>query len=232
MERGYSGGRGAVLIIGSLFWDDIEIRRIWRDARLDMGRAERMHAPIFYGRWSERGQRYTMTLARRGARAGGTAYVVPFQGCVDLEAEAQALWDAERRESGTGIGAAWGTIGALCRSAGGRRRWAELISESRVVMPDDRERTPLDADGFVDVDWPGRAGGGEPDCDVILVAVTVPAAVAPTPAQIGSTLLENEGAREYFYRNRLCDITTVPGRRDHSRDAGSRSIPGRPQVVA
>jgi len=206
--REAAGGRGAVLIIGSLRWDDLEIRRRWRESRLDAAGAERVHAPIRYGRWSDDGRRCTMTLVRRGAGGGGTAHVVPFRGAPpDLEAEAQALWDAERRAEGQGIGAPWGTVGAICRAEDWRRRWADLFA-AKAEMPDDRERTPLDARGLLDLDWPRRVGGGEPDFDVILAAVTVPEEVPPEASEIAAALLADEGAREYFYRNRLSGITT------------------------
>jgi hypothetical protein len=172
-----------------------------------MDAAERVHAPIRYGRWSGDGRRCTMTLVRRGGGGGGTAHVVPFREALDLDAEAQALWDAERRAEGPGIGATWGTIGAICRTEQWRRRWADVFT-TKAAMPDHRERTPLDAQGLLDLDWPLRVGGGEPDFDVILAAVTVPEEVSPPAAEIAAALLADERAREYFHRNRLSDITT------------------------
>jgi hypothetical protein len=203
-------GRGAVLLIGPLLWDDAAIRSAWRDDRLDMDRAERVHAPVLYSR-SRRDGRCVMALARRGSRdGGGTARAVPFRRELDLETEARTLWSAERGEDGPGIGATWGTVGALCRAEGPwRRRWIELVRAGRVALPHDRDATPLGADGLLDMEWPGRVGGGATEWDVILVALTVPVVPAPTAEEIGAALMEDEGARGCFHRNRLCGITTV-----------------------
>jgi hypothetical protein len=203
-------GRGAVLFIGPLFWDEIGVRRRWRDERLDMDRAERVHAPVIYSR-SRRDGRCVMTLARRDSRdVGGTARAAPFRRPLDLEAEARALWGAECGEDGPVVGAAWGTVGALCRRTGPwRRHWVDLVRAGRVALPRDLDATPLGEDGLLDMEWPGRVGGGATDWDVILVALTVPAVPAPTAEEIGVALMEDDGARDCFYRNRLCGITTV-----------------------
>lgn len=203
-------GRGAVLLIGPLFWDDDGIRRAWRDGRLDMDRAERVHVPAIHAR-SARDGGCVITLARRDSRdGGGTARAVPLRRALDLETEARELWGAELRGDVAGIGAAWGTVGALCRTGGRwRESWAELVRAGRVALPDHAEQTPLGADGILDMDWPARVGGGGADWDVILVALAVPAVAVPTAQEIAAALMEDDAARTRFHRNRLCGITTV-----------------------
>jgi len=201
-------GRGAVLLMGPIYWD--EAARPWRERRLDLDRAERVHAAVVYC-MSERDGSCVVSLAQRDSRdGGGTAIAVPFRHALDLEPEARALWKAECGERGVTIGAAWGTVGAFCRPGSPwRDRWGELVRGGRIGLPVHRAQTPLGSDGVLDLDWPGRVGGGEPDCDVILVALAVPRAPLSPAGDIGAALVEDDGERERFYRNRLCGITTV-----------------------
>jgi hypothetical protein len=196
-------GRGAVLLAGPLYWDDTA--RAWREARLDMDGAERVHAPVLYC-VSERDGACVMSLAPRDSReAGGTAVVVPFREEPDLVAEARALWSAASGEDG--IGAKWGTVGALCRPGMWRDGWTQAVRAGRIALPRHRERTPLDAEGLLEMDWPARAGGGGSlDLDAILAVVSVPA--ASDPAMIGAALLADDFSRAGFYRNRLCGIAS------------------------
>jgi hypothetical protein len=75
---------GGVLIIGSLFWDDDRnpndnIRKDWRDGRLDNKNAIRVKLPIRYGRNSKGGE-FTMVYSANLEKNKnlGIGYVVPF----------------------------------------------------------------------------------------------------------------------------------------------------------
>src|SRR5205809_2973005 len=98
MSDGPELGAG-ILVIGSLFWDTS--RQGWRDERLHMAASEAVTAPIRYGRRSRnRGNTYTMVFSR--SAQPGQAIVVPcrniVRSAVDLIAEAEQLWAAERNE--------------------------------------------------------------------------------------------------------------------------------------
>jgi hypothetical protein len=63
--------KGAVLVIGSLLWEDHlkqdkkdNIRSNWRNERLNNSESEfvPVHVPIYYGRFSQKRQVYTMTF--------------------------------------------------------------------------------------------------------------------------------------------------------------------------
>jgi len=204
------GGRGVILLFGPLLWDEDAVLRDWRRDRLDMGRAERVHVPVLYCRTERSGAHAIVPSRRDSPDAGGIAHAVPFRSGFDIPLEAQALWNAECRDARAVVGAAWGTVGLLCRPGSPwRRRWTALVRAGLVLLPDHRERTPLGADGIVDMDWPGRLGGGDVDCDAILVVVAVPAVPVPTVEEIGTAFVADDEAREHFYRNRLSGVTTV-----------------------
>jgi hypothetical protein len=107
--------RCAILIIGSLLWDNGS-RDAWRRSRLRTGDRIPVKVPIRYGRQSKtRGDTFTMTLGRDGGC--GRGYLVPClaspRDMVELADEAVALWAAEdRRAPVNAISADWGCVGA------------------------------------------------------------------------------------------------------------------------
>jgi hypothetical protein len=118
--------RGAVLIVGSLWWDKLPIRENWRNTRLDMENKQTVYAPIRYGKKSDTwGGTYTMVFSQlcyRNAYGLGTALLVPFQRTVrtadELIQEASELWKAEAKENqniSLAISASWGAVGLLTR---------------------------------------------------------------------------------------------------------------------
>ena len=107
-----------ILIIGSLLWDDE--RRAWRDARLEMGLAETVMAPIRYGRLSgkRRGHTYTMVFSR--LCQAGQAKVV------------RCSHTVVRGESDCGSGAALESGATQC---GSRSNCGELGMRGVAVQP-------------------------------------------------------------------------------------------------
>lgn len=71
--------KGAVLIIGSLLWDNGNNRDIWRNDNLNIDNKIPVFAPIRYGRKSEKS--YTMVFSKELEDSNnlGTAFVVPFK---------------------------------------------------------------------------------------------------------------------------------------------------------
>lgn len=211
--------RGAVLVIGSLLWDDAEPRPWWRQSHLDLHAAEKVRVPIHYGRSSDKGTKRTMTIAlRENAEqfSDGAAWLVPLRRRpLNLDCEARALWNAESRGAQDRIGKTWGTVGLLCRESSPRRndlekQWGTIVNGQGFRFPERRDRTPLTERGTLDMEWPVLVDDeGEPDYDAILVAVTVSNVDDLTADGIADVLRENPGAREYFDRCRRALITTA-----------------------
>src|SRR5690349_15605318 len=90
--------RGAVMIIGSLLWDESPQRVAWRQSRLRANEAIPIEVPLRYGRTSQsRGN--TMTMVIDPTAPQGRALLVPFRNVVSdiasLSLEARSLWAAE-----------------------------------------------------------------------------------------------------------------------------------------
>ncbi len=97
--------RGAILMIGSLFWEDedncIKLksskelagkRRKWRESKLDMDACKLIYLPIRYGRKStSRYCTYTMVFSN-SVEKKGTAYYVPYKDQIDIEENFNQLY--------------------------------------------------------------------------------------------------------------------------------------------
>jgi hypothetical protein len=143
---------GAILIIGSLFWDKRDHRQSWRRARLKTGPGIPAAAPIRYGRISERRQNtYTMVFSNELLPSKpGWAMAMPCRCLVrsadQLVQEAQALWAAEQTAPlpPGPLSSNWSAVGLLCNPSrpeleairdwmdrAGGRRTAQLCGVSR-----------------------------------------------------------------------------------------------------
>jgi len=121
MKQNESKYKGGVLIIGSLFWENSELRRKWRDQQLDIENIIRVKLPIRYGRKSEsRNYTYTMIFSTdcRSKDKLGEGIFIPFkkeltieqiinQGKPMIEAEHNRTVDFERFNWG------WGSLGVV-----------------------------------------------------------------------------------------------------------------------
>ncbi len=97
--------QGAVIIIGSLFWEDetncidlkeskelAKSRKIWRELKLNMDSAKLVSLPIKYGRKStSRFCTYTMAFTN-SAEKKGTAYIVPYREKINVEENFNQLY--------------------------------------------------------------------------------------------------------------------------------------------
>ena len=195
--------RIAVLIVGSLRWDDRPVRTRWRDTRLDLDRAVPVRVPVHYRRcsWS-RGNTYTMTIDPDAP--SGTALMVPCRRPVgspqDLIEEAQHLWAAEQPgvEHGA-IGAEWGCCGMLLRRHNREvaKLWSGVFRE-RVTDP----VPPVNGSGILGIVWPEPVEGRGLDVDVAFAAVTRPVAESPALEAIaGAWLAQSDSHERYFFEN-------------------------------
>ncbi|MGA7280512.1 MAG: hypothetical protein WBZ40_01890 [Acidimicrobiia bacterium] len=200
---------GAVLIVGSLIWDN-DRRREWRTAHLDSERARPVRAPIRYGRISEsRNNTYTMTLDADGAT--GVGALVPLarqiEDVQDLVREAEALWAAEDRNTGANaLGSSWGCVGVLIRSRDSlghlAREWAANFTNRAEPFP------PVTRNGLLQIPWPADVETSEPvEFDVILATANKPVEGFVDSAVIAAAWCER-GHESYFFNNVLNGIRT------------------------
>lgn len=197
--------RGAVLIVGSLFWGDSPRRRNWRSSRLLMERAVHVFAPIRYGRTSgKRGNTFSMTLD--AGRSTGHGILVPCRANLSsfdaLAEEAKALWRAEStRKNPQTMGEDWGCVGVSFRdrlaTSSLARAWAEFFQREG-----GRPIAPVDSNGQLMIGWPTTELGEHADVDLILATATDPDALSPNANEIADRWIEKSGGYEgYFFEN-------------------------------
>ncbi len=211
--------RIGVLIIGSLFWDEIYDRPRWRQEYLSLKEAVEVWVPIRYGRFSTKRRAYTMLFS--SSAPNGQALVIPYSHRVrqpqDLINEAERLWKAEDNQINK-ITSPWGGCVALCVN---EKRYSNEhaalleIWEGRVkreadiyeLFPQspDEDRRLVNNNGVLDI-WPTRLDGQALDFDFLLATANYPFnPVAPRPypnAQaIAEAWLANPGELRYFTNN-------------------------------
>lgn len=204
--------RVAILIIGSLWWDEQSGRQAWRNSRLCIDQAVRVEVPIGYRRKSaSRGNTYTMTFAPDSPKGAGI--LVPCRrACRDaqsLATEAALLWRAEKPQCTEGsISSDWGCIGAMFADNAcamqSQGSWARVFA-SRVMQP----ISPVSDAGVLRIPWPTQAAGGaRADIDIILATATKATGRA-TPEEVADAWLNQDGGHEgYFFKNVAAGIRT------------------------
>lgn len=140
--------QGAVLMIGSLFWETEDnaidesvgrMRREWRETNFNISESISINVPIRYGRVSStRGNTYTMIFSN-GTPAIGTALLAPFKEKIsteseyrNLEMQAFELAKAEQicKDGEFNLFKDWGTI-ALYLNPSFEKREPEIAAELR-----------------------------------------------------------------------------------------------------
>lgn len=202
--------RAAVLIVGSLFWDDNPARRHWRAQRLQTARSQLVRAPIRYGRRSgSRRNTYTMTISTDVEL--GTARLVPcvaaVDGVDDLLVEAQALWAAEQPNGPEqALGAKWGCCGVMFQEhlRDLRESWKQTYRQTvKHSIP------PVSGSGELCIAWPISADGGSVAADVVLATATKAEEQYPSPTEIADAwIAQAKGEEKYFFENVRCGIRT------------------------
>jgi len=215
-----------ILIVGSLIWDSIDVRRKWRAERLNVTSRTPVPVPIRYGRRSQsRGDSYTMVFSRSlDPDLLGQAIVVPCRGQVsdigDLVAEAEWLWAAERNCSRCScVSGNWGCVsvvenenkklpktlrGGWTQHVSGRTGYGEMCGPAG-------EPSAAGRDGFLEIAWPLE--NSELHLDAILATATKPVEDTryPEPLEVAEAWSEGKGKCyiEYFLNNRAHGITTL-----------------------
>lgn len=225
--------RIGVLIIGSLFWDSKHHRTLWRRQRLDMDAAQRVCAPIRYGRRSTgRGCSYTMVFSTSliAEDEFGKAQVVPCTHAVSSAAEianeAEALWLAERppdSEPNSRISASWGCVALVEHpkrplSDEVRLGWAGRVARegcdyAQLNSAVGEEPAVDQQSGLLNIPWPTLVDGSDLACDVLLATATNPTIVGgsyPSAQQIADAWNTLDGKKHvnYFHNNRESNIAT------------------------
>ena len=175
--------QGAVLIIGSLLWDEDKGRTHWRTERLKEKNAKPVAVPIRYGRFSTNRGAYTMVFSRLCYRHTnlGQAVIVPFAKSIttfdDLRDEADRLATAE----GLGDNWEWGAVGLLRKPVSAvpeeyLEQWTRYFRERSVhyqaFVGQTRSETPaISRNGFLNLAWP-VSGKAPAKCDFLLATPT------------------------------------------------------------
>lgn len=223
--------RAAVLIIGSLWWDN-GVRGPWRDKYLDNHKntSRRVTVSIRYGRYSisKRRRHYTMTFAysplplQDGQSIG---LVAPCNSTSDLDTQIRELAVAE----GIAADSDWGVVALLpnpCRLAdlaGVLGAWRQKFNGNAGVnprVPDLRDRFALTPDGLLDLAWPTEVGTKTPlDFDLLLATANAADLVKggyATPERIAECFATGGEARtgdpRYFVENVRAGIRTAEDR--------------------
>lgn len=225
--------KGAILVIGSLAWENEEnainkaqgkIRTEWRENHLNMGSAVTVKCPIRYGRRS--GGRYntdTMVFSE-GVLALGTALLVPLKAAIDLSdehfealfSEAKALAVAEGiNKNDDNLYKSWGTV-SLRLTDGFKQRDREMYDRVKIkwqayfnnaIKPNEYraegEQPIIDPNSLLT-----KKFDGEDEFDFILTAATKPErSEYPRAAEIVAAMI-NGNYYTYFLENRQSGITT------------------------
>ena len=217
--------RIGILIIGSLYWEQTEYRRNWRDNRLDVAAECHVRVPIRYGRRSRtRGCSFTMVFSPGlSEEVYGHAIVAPCKS-EELIEEAQWLWAAERNKAmpGDSISADWGCIALLENPERRmpqdlRDEWSKRISREpcygRMFNTPIGEEAPARLSGRLTIPWPATLSGVPLDFDVLVGTATNPTIVRGHYAdarEVADAWNNPEGREhvDYFHNNRESGIRT------------------------
>ncbi len=224
--------RAGVLIVGSLVWDQSQIRQDWREASLRLDARQRVTAPISYGRLSPaRDHTYTMVFSANQIRDGvgtGVALAVPFKKTIEstasLISEARELWRAESKSSttyGTDVSATWGSVGLLLNPACADiddllPAWETAVSESpdygALPIADSEQPILDDRTGLALFPWPRLADSTESlPLDALLFTpthATIEYGRYPSPDVVAEAWRSNPERAEYFWNNLKWGIET------------------------
>ena len=216
-----------ILIIGSLFWQEKEHRKSWRQDRLNLEGKIPVRTPIRYGRESSsHGNTYTMVFSNElPPERYGWALVVPCRNPVttkdDLVNEAKALWAAEqsdKRPLGP-LSASWGAVGLLTNPCHNgldaiKEGWIQCIKKKKEDRYKDfpskkGEQPAVNSDGILTIPWPCTESGDRVDVDFLLATATVPTLVYATPDTIAREWKREPKQQRYLDENRRYGITTA-----------------------
>lgn len=204
--------RCAILIIGSLWWDEEKERPKWRSERLDADAHQTVKARIRYGRKSgSRSNTYTMVLDK--GPGDGTALLVPCKKSVDtiddLLAEARALWKAEAPTAAKNAISAkseWGCVGAMFRNGDAplKKCWSDHYHAEKLHAV-----APTNDKGLLDITWPQTSDDDDANFDIILATTNQADAPPPCAKMIAKAWTDQCGHENYFFNNVRDGIRTA-----------------------
>lgn len=219
---------GGVLIVGSLLWEESEIRDKWRIQCLDLKQRQSVSLPIRYGRISTtRNCTYTMVFSSecKTQENLGTGVFIPFAvnpiNFEQLEAHVRRMISAEfnKEKNLSSQNWDWGAMGIsfnpniqsddspkLIALASFATKWAKKYSNT--FNPDDykigNETSIISKTGILLIDWQNLP---EKIDFVIATVIKTELKNYPTVKNIADRIVVNEYDK-YFKENRKEGITT------------------------
>lgn len=230
-----------VLIIGSLYWDlhqgeHLNVRKKWRDERLEMDKRIHVRCPIRYGRKSGEGV-YTMVFSQliEASQQWGTAYVVPCHSAIDnfeaLLNETENMSYAEGvndRKLVKGVENKWCVMGILFNPSFDEVEKKKLLDPYQLILEAQGlgevhekfciapEHSILSAQGEILIQWPQPI---DPEKQAALDQLDFIIATCPRqnlrayPDAVSIKAEVRNDLRKYFYNNIANGITTQQDRK-------------------
>jgi hypothetical protein len=220
--------KGGVIIIGSLLWEDTDIRQKWKTMNLESIDNKRfVSVPIRYGRQSStRSDTYTMIYSNHNSTQQGQAYILGFKNEIKnariLDSQAFALAAAEGfwTDKVPSINKTWGTVGLLVNptidtkdktNADVIRKWwtnlyqkySDTFDHSQYRI-DDNELSVIDKNGFLQIPWTDEMN----DFDFLIATPVVPKPKRLLTAKEIAEQMTLKKYRIYFDKNRENNIQT------------------------
>jgi len=210
--------KGGVIVIGSLYWEDIKIRREWRDNSLSKKQGVKIALPMRYGRISPtRHNTYTMVLSMNCPKRG-VGYAIPFSKLTttvaDLKRQSLAVASAERNEKyDSELDWGWGALGILLNPGLASRdldlkalkdswtAWHSTNFSHAKYKLGKTEEPSIDKTGTLLFEWPK-----EVDLDFLVATVIEPNVKRyPSAKQIANAMYR-ASYYNYFIQNRQSGI--------------------------
>ena len=222
-EKLYKGG---VLIVGSLLWDNKEIRKNWRQENLIEVEKTLLNLPIRYGRISKtRNCTYSMVFSSdsKSTEKIGKGYFIPFKSALSLNQiieQGYKMIDAEHNEKKklNRFHWYWGALGIVLnpdlenknevkeKFEALKKRWNSKFKNgfNSAEYAVGNEGSILPKAGYLDIDWQEELG----DFDFVIGTATKPKIESyPTAKEIAMKMLVNKDD-SYFKNNIKCSIKT------------------------
>lgn len=215
MEKDTTKFKGGVLIIGSLIWENSELRDRWRSENLDIKNQIKIELPIRYGRISQsRNCTYTMVFSSDCKTKLGQGIFVPFKQDLTVEQiieQGKSMIEAEhnREVKFNRFNWSWGCLGLLTNPQiefDIEKFWKAKYGNG--FNPDEykiKDENPIILkNGKFDFEWPQELN----DYTFVIGTATKPNIDAyPSPNKIAEKIVVNEYDK-YFKKNREFNITT------------------------
>jgi len=221
LEKLYKGG---VLIVGSLIWDDKEIRKKWRRENLIEKEKILVNLPIRYGRISKtRNCTYSMVFSSncKSTENIGKGYFIPFKSKISLDQiieQGYRMIDAEHNQKKeiNRFHWFWGTLGIVFNPESENefkqkfddlgKKWQSEYKKGfkSAEYAVGNEESIIAKAGFLNIDWQEEFG----DFDFVIGTATKPKIESyPTAEEIAKKMLVNKDD-SYFKNNIKCSIQT------------------------